>query len=337
MRRLSGTISRGGTEMTTTDARPGLDITIHPLSEANLASADDIMRRAFGTFLGMPDPASFMQTADYVRTRWAADPSAAFAATVKGELAGSNFAACWGSVGFFGPLTVSPHLWDQGVGGRLMDPVMERIDAWGCRHVGLFTFPHSPKHVELYRRFGFWPRSLTAVMRRRVLLGTAATGGCETLRSLPDGQQADALAACRAVADEVFAGLDLGREIAAVGSLGLGETVLLGAPDALDGFAVCHLGAGTEAGEGVCKVKFGAVRSGAGAADRFTRLLDACEALAAQRGLPHVDAGVNFARVGAYRLLAERGYRTWLQGVAMHRPNEPGYSHAAAWVIDDWR
>lgn len=323
--------------MTTTSARPSVDVSIGLLGEDDLAPADDVMRRAFGTFLGMPDPSAFMQTADYVHTRRAADPSAAFAATVGGELVGSNFATGWGSVGFFGPLTVSPHLWDRGVGARLVEPVLERLDSRGCRHVGLFTFAHSPKHVELYRRFGFWPRSLTAVMRRPVASGTAPAERWEALRSLPAGQQAGASAACRAVADEVFGGLDLGREIAAASRLGLGETVLLGDPDALDGFAVCHLGSGTEAGEGVCYVKFGAVRPGSGAASRFGRLLDACEALAAQHGLSVVEAGVSLARVGAYTLLVDRGYRTVVQGVAMHRPNEAGYSHAAAWVLDDWR
>lgn len=323
--------------MTTTSAPPRVDIRIGPLGEDDLSSADDIMRLAFGTFLGMPDPGSFMQTADYVHTRRAADPSAAFAATVDGQLVGSNFATGWGSVGFFGPLTVSPHLWDRGIGARLVEPVLDRIESWGCRHAGLFTFAHSPKHVELYRRFGFWPRSLTAVMRRQVPPGTTTGERWQTLRALPEGQQAGAIVACRAVADEVFGGLDLGQAITAADRLGLGETVLLGDPDALDGFAVCHLGSGTEAGEGVCYVKFGAVRPGTGAATRFGRLLDACEALAVQRRVPLVEAGVNLARVGAYTLLVDRGYRTGLQGVTMHRPNEAGYSHAAAWVIDDWR
>jgi hypothetical protein len=26
-----------------------------------------------------------------------------------------------------------------------------------------------------------------------------------------------------------------------------------------------------------------------------------------------------------------------LQGVGMHRPNEPGYSRPDVWAIDDWR
>ena len=32
-----------------------------------------------------------------------------------------------------------------------------------------------------------------------------------------------------------------------------------------------------------------------------------------------------------------RGFKTQLQGVTMHRPNEPGYSRAGLFVLDDWR
>ena len=126
------------------------------MREADLGRADEIVRVAFGTFLGVPDP---FGTADYVHTRFAADPHAAFAATVDGELAGSNFASNGGSVGFFGPLTVRPDLWDHGVGRSLTEPIMDCFEAWGNRHLGLFTISHSPKHLELYRRYGFWPRS----------------------------------------------------------------------------------------------------------------------------------------------------------------------------------
>ena len=31
------------------------------------------------------------------------------------------------------------------------------------------------------------------------------------------------------------------------------------------------------------------------------------------------------------------GYRTAIQGVAMHRHNDPGTCRAGAYVIDDWR
>lgn len=312
-------------------------VSVRPLVEPDLDRADEIFRVAFGTFLGLPEPETFFGTADYVRTRWAADPRAAFAATVEGEVVGSNFAADWGSVGYFGPLTVRPDLWDRGIGRRLMEPVMDRFDTWENRHLGLFTFSHSPKHLELYRRYGFWPRFLTAVMRKQVAV-SAVVPGRVLYGGLTAAERPDALGLARALTGAVHEGLSLEREITAVQAQGLGDTVLLeGAGSGLDGLAVCHCGAGSEAGEDVCFVKFGAVRPGPDAADRFERLLDACEQLAAEKGLGQLDAGTNLARQDAYRRMADRGFRTWLQGVTMHRPNEPGYSHPDAYVIDDWR
>ncbi|MFD7685644.1 GNAT family N-acetyltransferase [Streptomyces sp. NPDC059781] len=312
-------------------------VSVRPMVEPDLDRADEIFRVAFGTFLGAPEPETFFGTADYVRTRWAADPHAAFAATVEGEVVGSNFAADWGSVGYFGPLTVRPDLWDQGIGRRLMEPVMDCFDTWENRHLGLSTFSHSPKHLELYRRYGFWPRFLTAVMRKQVAV-SAAVPGRVLYGGLTAAERPDARGLGRALTGAVHEGLSLEREITAAQAQGLGDTVLLeGAGSELDGLAVCHCGAGSEAGEDVCFVKFGAVRPGPDAADRFERLLDACEQLAAERGLGRLDAGMNLARQDAYRRMADRGFRTWLQGVTMHKPNEPGYSHPDAYVIDDWR
>ncbi|MEV7018595.1 GNAT family N-acetyltransferase [Streptomyces sp. NPDC093991] len=312
-------------------------VSVRPLAEPDLDRADEIFRVAFGTFFKVPEPETFFGTADYIHTRWAADPQAAFAATIEGEVVGSNFAADWGSVGFFGPLTVHPDLWDQGIGRRLMEPVMDCFDTWGNRHLGLFTFSHSPKHLELYRRYGFWPRFLTAVMRKQVTSG-ATVPGRVLYGELTAAERPGALRRGRALTQAVHEGLNLEREITAVQTQGLGDTVLLeNADSGLDGLAVCHCGAGSEAGEDVCFVKFGAVRPGPGAADRFERLLEACEQLAAEKGLRQLDAGTNLARQDAYRRMADRGFRTWLQGVTMHKPNEPGYSHADAYVIDDWR
>jgi hypothetical protein len=48
-------------------------------------------------------------------------------------------------------------------------------------------------------------------------------------------------------------------------------------------------------------------------------------------------AGVNTARRIAYRTLLARGWRPGLVGVAMHRNDDPAYSHPDALVIDDWR
>ena len=70
------------------------------------------------------------------------------------------------------------------------------------------------------------------------------------------------------------------------------------------------------------------------AAERFDR----CGiGFGAHVGMAHVVAGVNTAREAAYRTLQRRGFRTQLQGVTMHRPNEPGYSRPELFVLDDWR
>src|ERR1700704_3970631 len=155
--------------MSSMQKRP--QVTIRSLCEEDLPVADRIMRLAFGTFLGLPDPLKFMGDADYVRTRWLADPSAVFGAELGGELVGTNFVTRWGSVGFFGPLTIRPDLWDRGIAQLLLEPTMDLFDRWEIRHAGLFTFSASPKHASLYQKFGFWPRFLTAVMQLPVNAG----------------------------------------------------------------------------------------------------------------------------------------------------------------------
>ena len=79
------------------------------------------------------------------------------------------------------------------------------------------------------------------------------------------------------------------------------------------------------------------MRPGAGAGDRFERLLAACEGTAARRGLGRIVVGINTARHDAYRRLLGRGYRTWLEGVIMQRPNDAGYCRPDVYVIDDVR
>jgi GNAT superfamily N-acetyltransferase len=302
-------------------------VEIRPMNETDVASADAVMRVAFGTFLGLPEPATFMGDAGYVANRFRADPSSAFTAVLDGRVVGSSFVARWGSVGFFGPLTVAPEVWDSGIGRRLMDPIMTRFETWGVTHAGLFTFAHSAKHVGFYQTLGFWPGHLTAIMAREV----GPTGSAPYAFAAPD------TTACRRIADAQYTGLDLGFEIEATRRLGLGDTVVIEEGSDAVGFAVCHVGAGTEAGSGACYVKFGAVNPGAGAARRFERLLDACASFAASRGAKTLLAGMNTARHEAYRIVLARGFRTVLQGVTMHRPNAIAYSRPGLFVVDDWR
>lgn len=314
-------------------------VTIRPLAESDLPQAARILRLAFGTYLGVPEPEAFWTDRDYVHGRWHADHVAAFGAELDGELVGSNFATRWGSVGFFGPLTIRPDLWDRGIGRRLVEAATARLDAWGTRHAGLFTFPHSAKHVGLYQKFGYSARFLTAIMSAPARRSGAAQPRWLRYSGLTEEQRAECLKSCRDLTEALYEGLDLGPEIRAVQAQGLGDTVLLGeaAGKGLEAFALCHYGPRSEAGGGACFVKFGAVRPGPAAGEAFGRLLDACAALATAAGTPKLLAGVNMARQEAYRHMAGRGFRAEIQGVTMHRPDEPGYSRPGVYVIDDWR
>jgi GNAT superfamily N-acetyltransferase len=312
-----------------------MNISVRLLLKNDLPAADHIMRLAFGTFLGLPEPATFMGDAGYVATRWRADPSSAFAAAVGGELVGSNFATDWGSVGFFGPLTIRPDHWNRGVGKHLMEPILACFDRWGVRHAGLFTFAQSEKHVGLYSKFGFWPRFLTAIMSKPVG-PTRRTSQYTRFSDLSKDEQERMLADCAQLTDALYEGLDVSRELRAIFDQHLGDTVLLW-DSRLAGLAACHCGPGTEAGSGACYIKFAALRPSPTAGQDFDRLLDACEDMAAEQGLSRLIAGVNTARHEAYRQMLDRGFRTELQGVAMHRPNEAGYNRPGIYLIDDWR
>ena len=313
-----------------------MNILVRPLVESDLDEADRIMRVAFGTFLGLKDPTAMWDDADYTHSRWRSDPAGALAAECDGRLAGSNFAVRWGSLAFFGPLSVRPELWDRKVGQHLIEVTMAMMDRWGVRHRGLYTFADSPKHIAIYQRYGFWPRFLSAVMQKE-LHPCQHQVQYEKFSELSASAKTETVAACRELTDSFFAGLDLRREIEAVDRLRLGETILARRGSKVAWFAVTHIGRATEAGSGVCMVKFAAARPGARAERDFDEMLDACETLAMGAGAHQLRASTNFSREHAYRRLAAHGLRAERIGVVMQSPNEPAYNRPGNYILDDWR
>ena len=241
---------------------------VSALDESDLPEAARIVRLAFGTFIGVPDPENFWNDRDYVYGRHHAAHVAAFGAKLDGQLVGSNFATRWGSVGFFGPLTVRPELQERGVARALLARTMEQFDSWGTRHVGLFTFAQSAKHIALYQKYGFSARFLTAIMSAPVVARQGAAGWSR-FSQLSEARQQEALRSCRDAAETLYPGLDLTEEIVATHAQGLGDTVLVESAGGIAAFAVCHYGSRSEAGADNCFVKFGAVRDGASAERRL--------------------------------------------------------------------
>jgi GNAT superfamily N-acetyltransferase len=313
-----------------------MNILVRPLQEIDLPDAHRIFRLAFGTFNGLANPLEFGGDIDMVRTRWLADPAAAFGAEGDGILVGSNFVTHWGSVAFFGPLTVDPDYWDQGIGQRLLEPALALFSTWGCRHTGLYTYSCSPKHLALYQKSGFWPRFLTAIMSLQVK-SRRPQGEVSYYSQAQPHERPELVKACARLTDAIYPGLDVRREIHALQTQGLGDTLLLWGEPGLVGFAAVHCGPNSEAGSDVCYIKFGAARSGPQAQEYFDRLLYACEVYTASRGLAQLTAGISLARQTAYQQMRARGFQIDLVGMNMHKPNEPGYHRPDAFVIDDWR
>jgi GNAT superfamily N-acetyltransferase len=307
------------------------------LKRAELAEADRILRVAFGTFLGLPNPAEFMGDRDLLISRWHGPHVEVLAARQGRRLVGTNVVTQWGSFGFFGPLTILPEFWDRGVAQLLLQATEKIFDKRGVRRTGLFTFAASAKHVGLYQKFGYWPGYLTALMAHtpKVKAPQSARAAVH-LSTLTKSGREEAIAACTRLTGRIDKGLDLSAEIRALLKRKIGEVVLVYTRKTLDGFAICQYGPGSEGGTKTCYIKFAAARGGAGSGERFDRLLDACDEFALARGAA-LEAGMNLAHEDAFRRMRSHGYRAFGQGVSMQRPHVAGHNRADAYVIDDWR
>ena len=72
-------------------------IIVRGLEPRDVSDADAVMRTAFGTYVGLAEPASFGGDAELVRTRSRAAHTAAFVAEADGRLVGSSFVTQWGA------------------------------------------------------------------------------------------------------------------------------------------------------------------------------------------------------------------------------------------------
>jgi GNAT superfamily N-acetyltransferase len=313
-----------------------MPVVVRPLTINDLSEADRIYRLAFGTFLGLPDPGLFDGDAEVLISRWHIRSAVALALEVDARVVGSNWLTRWGTLGMFGPLTIHPAHWLSGLAQRLLEPTLEFMRQPGITHAALFTFGHSPLHVGLYQKFGYWPGGMIAVMEKTVP-PKAGMQGAVRYSEIPPAQRTSCLAECRALTSALHDGLDLTSEIVGLDQMQLGDTVLLVENSRVIALAVCHIGAKSEAGSGNLYVKFGAVHPGPGALEHFTRLLSATEALAVCWGVHRLVAGTNAMREQAFRALLAFGLRPWLQGLAMHLDNKPVLNHPDAYVVDDWR
>lgn len=313
------------------------DLVVRHLTERDLNDADRINRIAFGTFFGLENPLDFRGDGDVVTGRLRNNPNGAFAADLDGKLVACGFVMDWGSVGIFGPLTVDVDYWGRGIARAMMDAMTGYMDGRGFALQGLFTHPQSAKHIRLYEAYGFRMQRITAVMAKDIEPDRSDSGPIALISVLADSEKDAAIATCAGIAESVYPGLDLTTEIRSIDAHGFGDTVLAVDNGEVVGFACCHHGAGSESGSAQVMVKFAAVLSGKDASRNFSVLLDNCEKFAAVMKVKRLVAGTNTGRASAYEAMLAGGYRTWMNGIAMHKIGNACYDLPGTFVIDDWR
>ena len=74
------------------------------------------MRLSFGTYIGLENPMDFLGDASEIIPRSKSEACKIIVALYNDEIVGSIVITIWGKVGFFGPLSIHPNLWDKKIG-----------------------------------------------------------------------------------------------------------------------------------------------------------------------------------------------------------------------------
>jgi GNAT superfamily N-acetyltransferase len=247
-------------------------------------------------------------------TRFAADPAGCWVAgdDTTSEIVGAVFSIARGTLGWFGPLAVSPAAQGQGVGRELIAACLEGLRRRGVRLIGLETFAESPFHVRLYSRFGFRP-SWTGLGLRRKIEPVRMPADVTTDGAGPN-------------LDYVYAGLDVHAEAAMVARCAVGTSFVTEG-----GIAICHF-APTFEGAGTGFLPFVAASS----QPAFDRLLDAAEHACGERGLGVLAVRVSGSAWRTFDRLVARGYRAERAEIRMKLGERPDYDASAIFYADSW-
>lgn len=307
---------------------------IRLVKEEELDVADLVLRLAFGTQDGLEDPLQSFGDRDMLKARWKGRTSTVLVAEEEGAIVGTTVITKWGSIGFFGRMAVKPDCWGRGIASQLTEAAVKLFDEWHVSVAGLDTFPDSSKHIQLYQKFDFWPRFLTAILVKQVKTQDGSVD-FSTFSNLSVEQRERFLEQTIDLTNSIYRGLDVSAEIESVHSQSLGDTVLITDRNELACFAVCHCGKNTEAGSDRCYIKFGGINP-SHSPNSFQKLLGACEAYARKQGVGRLMAGINTGRKDAYRVMLRYGFRVSLLKVTMHRPNQPAYDAPEVFVMDRW-
>jgi GNAT superfamily N-acetyltransferase len=324
-------------------------IKVRRVRKGDLAKVREVIESAFADFyerqLGSR-PRQVFGGAQYVHHRWLMEPWGCYVAEEnENKLVGASIAVCWGSVGVLGPIAVLTPYQNQKIAQSLIRATQGFFDENKVTLQGLVSFPYSPKHLILYQKAGFKPKSLVAItgksLERRDVAGPSwpTRGAPQLVRfsTLEESRKKALLGRLRALTGRLYRGLDLSKEVEIVDGLALGETLVLEKDRAAVGFAVCHTPGTSEAPAGALYVKFAALDPTRRRPEYFAQLLAACEDLGVAAGCQRVIVPVYTGYWRTYQTLLGSGYQMDMLMVRMKRGRQTEYEREEDYVADDWR
>jgi predicted N-acetyltransferase YhbS len=337
--------------------RAGLDpqgrlpkVQIRRVRKGDLAKVKDVFEQSFGDFLERQlgtRPRQAFNGAQYVHHRWLMEPWGCFVAEEdNAKIVGAALAVTWGTLGLLGPVAVLTHYHNQTIAQQLIRAAQDFFDENKATLNGLVTYPHSAKHLALFHKFGYKPKSLTAIMSRaldragsRPLLPRAPKGALTVRRysGLEETKKKAALGRFHRVTNAIYRGMDLAKEVEIVDGLALGDTLLLERGADLVGFAVYHTPGVSEAPMGALYVKYLAIDPRHRKAEHLEQFVASIEDLAQEQGLARVILPVHLRYWLAYSTLVKCGYQVDLTMVRMQKGKPEDYEDPADLVLDDWR
>ncbi len=344
--------------MRATVDRAGLDpqgrlpkVQIRRVRKGDLSKVKDVFEQTFGDFLERQlgtRPRQAFAGAQYVHHRWLMEPWGCFVAEEdSSKIVGAALAATWGSLGLLGPVAVLTNYHNQTIGQQLIRAAQEFFDENKATLHGCVTYPTSPKHLFLYHKFGYKPKSLSAVMSRTIdrtpprpaPAAKAAKAGLAVRRfsTLEETKKKAALARIHRITTAVCRGMDLSKEVEIVDGLALGDTLLLERGRDVVGFAIYHTPGVSEAPAGALYVKFLAIDPPQRKVEHLVEFIAALEALGQELGVQRVILPVYTRYWLAYSTLVQCGYQIDFTMIRMQRGKQEDYEDPTHLVLDDWR
>jgi len=225
-----------------------------------------------------------------------------------GEIIGVALASVWGDIAVFGPMAVHPDHQRKGIARKLMDSTLKELEAEGIKKVGLFTFPGSEAHEDLYiKTFGFDKKNLNPVRGKTAEKKELPSEYSVVLYSqLGTEERDEILQKAKILTAKLDSTLSLSNEIKSTTGKWSETLFVLNKENSICGLAVCHYGKGSEAGDKTLLIKFGMGDPDMPGTDNL--LLTACENLTVEKGMTTINAGIDASIEDERKILEENGF-----------------------------